>query len=273
MEADDLKMEKMILRDAIIRVLGNYEEEFQVTKFRKELIAAGICDEFVDQFINDLDADQSGILTKDECTRFLAKDSHSAAFKTLDSNNDGNLHADEFRFKMRELGITDDRISELITKLDRDQDGKLTEAETSKFLDRTKFLSLTDPRFPGGWEIGDTALRAIELAQLEKLYEHMENELSQKSEGWEVTRYVNGDPQKVNLTNPKKFNLYDMNGDKFPCLICNQLRGGIAAVTLCAADHVILPATFHGLFLQDLWKGSNALVKPCRCCISFRFHP
>ena len=169
------------LRDAALQVLSTFKNDlFPVEQFQLRLVESAIYGEF-----------------KEQIDLFFSKN----VYNVQDSNNDGSLHLDEFRLKLDQPGIGDEQ-------LHRNKDGNLTEAATSRFLDRTKFLSLTRT---GGCEIKDTAHRAIELAQLEKLYKYVEAALG-RSEAWEVTRIIGSDRVTKSLIDPKEVNLYDMSG-------------------------------------------------------------
>ena len=175
------------LREVALQALSTFKNGlFPVQQFQLTLLESPIYGKF-----------------KEQIDQFFSKNVY-----VQDSN--GSFHLDEFRSKLDQLGIEDDSISELIGHLDRNKGGNLTEAETSRFLDRTRFLSLTRT---GGCEIKDTAHRAIEVAQLEKLYEYVEAVLG-RSESWDVTRMTDSGrvTRPKRLIDPKEVNLYDMSG-------------------------------------------------------------
>ena len=78
----------------------------------------------------------------------------------------------------------------------------------------SKFHHLRGPT--GGYKIEDTALRAIELKQLQQIYTHVEREL--KNGSWKVSRPSGNKGQRIdtNLRDPKKVNLYDVTSIQMP---------------------------------------------------------
>ena len=124
---------------------------------------------------------------------------------------DGVLDLSEFLWELTKRKITPENQQQLIKQLDPDSDGNLTSSECIRFLDRTRFRSLTSPTC--GFKIEDTALRAIEVAQLERLYQYVEDEL-EGDKTWEVTRFVDGDKKVTEtLDDPKQVNLYHLCGE------------------------------------------------------------
>ena len=152
-----------------------------------------------------------------------------AIFDALDEDSSGTIDLDELRGGMSDSGMTDRDIEELMLKLDEDKNGSVDREEWMRgyscFVDevhgytKAKFYDLRGPT--GGFKIADTALRAIELEQLEKIYNHVKRRL--KTISWKVGR-PSKDPTKftdVNLKDPKKINLYDLTSK---CLLSNSRR-------------------------------------------------
>ena len=93
----------------------------------------------------------------------------------------------------------------------------ITEAEAKKELmtslaehaDKTKFLGLMSDT--GGCEIELTENRAIELRQLEKIYDYVECELGGKGQTWKRKSHTTQKWETVEIGDPKMVNLYDLN--------------------------------------------------------------
>ena len=112
-----------------------------------------------------------------------------AIFDAIDEDSSGTIDLNELRGGLSDSGMTDRDIEELMLKLDEDKNGSKDREEWMRgyncFVDevhgynQAKFYDLRGPT--GGFKIADTALRAIELEQLEKIYHHVKRHLHQKN--------------------------------------------------------------------------------------------
>ena len=160
------------------------------------------------------DAEIGGALGEDILCTELA----TSIFHSIDRNKDGVIDFDELRCELSDTGMSDKKIEELFLSLDTDQSGNIDKEEWvygySRFIHQTGRAELSDLRGPtGGCKIEDTASRAIELEQLEKIYQHVKQQL--KRAPWKVSRPSRntGEMADVQLTDPKKVNLYDVTSD------------------------------------------------------------
>ena len=168
--------------EAILNIFARDDDEVvDVGKFRDQLTQRAVSDEFVNELITKLDADSNGALTKSECRLFLNR----WALPTFQADN---IDVDEFEKALLSWGIDVKQATGLIKLLDSDGNGTLTNKECNKYLgDRTKFVSLGSKQ---GYKIKDTALRAIELRQLEKIYDYVESEFRDGCEPWKRPSFV-----------------------------------------------------------------------------------
>ena len=93
-------------------------------------------------------------------------------------------------------------------------DGAFVDSSSINGSGWSKFHHLRGPT--GGYKIEDTALRAIELKQLQEIYTHVERKL--KNGSWKVSRPSRNKGQWIdrNLRDPKKVNLYDVTSIQMP---------------------------------------------------------
>ena len=148
-------------------------------------------------------------------------------FDAIDINGDGVIELDELRGEMSAFGMTNKKINELMRNLDIDGNGSIDREEWvygySCFVDksgRSKFCDLRGP--DGGFKIEDTAVRAIELSQLEKIYNHVKRQLVKGS--WKVSRPSRNTGKwiDVDLKDPEKVNLYDVTSESYHAMMLDE---------------------------------------------------
>ena len=193
-------------------------------------------------------------------------------FKELDVNHDGCLDESELSCKLSDLGFSDSDIHRLMLDLDTDSNASIDVHEWvagyTQFVDlntnaserdhaaasasrEIKFGELIAPS--GGSNIPDTARRAIELSQLERIFKYVKEHFS----NWTVSRVstlqddLTRGSLRVSSENEftktklkgsmglQSINLYDICGKPQCTTICG--------LTSHIADHVIKPATRQAL--------------------------
>ena len=107
----------------------------------------------------------------------------------IDTDKNGVVELSELQDYLSDFGLTDAQIEDLLHELDQDGNGVIDEAEWIRGYDaiisktgRARFRDLVSST--GGYRIEDTALRAVSLAQLEKIYAHVVRRL--KKAPWKV---------------------------------------------------------------------------------------
>ena len=208
----------------------------------EDMSILGMSDIRVKELMDELDTDGDGTLTQSEFLEGYEAFSRVSndtecllMFRAMDVNGDGIIDFDELQDHLSELGMMSGDIERLMLELDLDGSGSFELEEWmrgyGRFLDLTREINsqyevLRGPG--GGFRMKDSARRAIELGQLEKLYSFVRRELNiapwntRKSritgETQEILRYsrVAGKPVPVQLTDPVEVNLFDMIGDRTP---------------------------------------------------------
>ena len=135
-------------------------------------------------------------------------------FHSLDRNDDRLVDCTELSGTMNDLGVSDAQIETFMLQMDTNGDGMLDVQEWvrgySCFTDASRFAKFKDLR-GAGYSIKDTALRAISLMQFEKIYAHIEQQVH--AAPWRVTRFKHKERTRINLSDPKLANLYDVAGN------------------------------------------------------------
>ena len=175
------------LREAVCRV---FLEDAVI-----ELQDLRICEPDIAELIDELDLAGTGSWTKEEWRRFLNRSDRIS----VHTDGEPTEPTPQFAEQLAAWGITEAKArKELMASL-------------AEHADRTKFLGLMSDT--GGCEIELTENRAIELRQLEKMYDYVECELGGKGQTW-VVSHKSHSTQKwetVEIGDPKMVNLYDLN--------------------------------------------------------------
>lgn len=134
--------DKETIREAFLLFDKNKDGTIDREELRDVLMALGMdtTTTEVQDFINDIDVNENGLVEFEEFEKMLekkgmreldAQEELMAAFKVFDTDGNGYINVDEFKYAMTNLGekFSDADIEDMINKFDIDKDGRLNYSE------------------------------------------------------------------------------------------------------------------------------------------------